>query len=105
MGMVAQVLRPARRALRVCLNKDPSEALTARVSLVVNDKGRVEGIFVTPNTMQQCVEPILRKYDFPSTQTGRQQIVHVIRGKKPAAAAGCKSTKRRVRPKRRRESL
>ncbi len=85
MGMVAQVLRPAERLIRTCMLKAAEKPLSARISMVVAGDGEIENIFVAPNSMQSCVEPLIREYRFPSTQTGRQQVAHVVRRIQPTA--------------------
>lgn len=82
MGVVAQVLRPAEQMIRTCMLKAPEKPLSTRISMVVHGNGQIEGIFVAPQSMQSCIEPLIRKYHFPATQTGRQQIAHVVQRSK-----------------------
>jgi hypothetical protein len=100
MGVVDQVLRPADAKLRRCFARDEAKSLRARISMVVHGKGNVERIFVTPTSMQQCVEEVLQKYEFPPTRSRRQQVVYVVqrtkRGRTPAGAPKLKS-KRKAR--------
>jgi hypothetical protein len=56
--------------------------------MVVSGDGRVEGIFVTPTTLQACMEPALHGVRFPPTRAGRQRITHLVQApnaSKPAA--------------------
>jgi hypothetical protein len=79
MDMVEDVLQKATPRLRRCLQQPGGEpVLSARVSMVVDSDGQVEGVFVAPGSTQACVEPIVREHRFPATRTGRQQVVHVI---------------------------
>jgi hypothetical protein len=55
--------------------------------MVVDGKGVIEGVFVSPNETLACIEPILRAQSFPPTQLGRQQIVHVVRAAGPSIRA------------------
>ncbi|MBN1656704.1 MAG: hypothetical protein JXA30_23225 [Deltaproteobacteria bacterium] len=79
MGMVAQVLRPAERMIRTCMLKVAEKPIAARISMVVQGDGEIGNVFVAPMSMQSCVEPLVREYRFPATQTGRQQVAHVVR--------------------------
>jgi hypothetical protein len=98
MGMVAQVLRSAEPKIRTCMLKVPEKPLSARISMVVGGDGEIGNIFVAPNSMQSCVEPLIREYRFPSTQTGRQQVAHVVRRTQPAAKdRGSKPGRKRKR--------
>jgi hypothetical protein len=95
--MVRASLQPVQKALSQCLAADATRPRSARVSMVVQGEGRVEGIFVVPTTLQACVEPLVREAKFPATRLGRQRVMHVVFGpnataqdvkrNKPAAAA------------------
>lgn len=95
MGVVAGVLRPSDRKLRRCLTGD--SAAGARVSMVVHGDGHIERTFVTPASAQQCVDKALAKVRFPASSQGRQQVVHVVRGK---GKGGGKPAKRQGKSKR-----
>jgi outer membrane protein assembly factor BamB len=85
--MVRAALTPMRKPLSQCVASDATHPRSARLSLVVQGEGRVEGIFVTPTTLQACMEPLLRDAKFPATRVGRQRITHVVFGPNAPAAA------------------
>ena len=74
-GLVRAALKPASRSLRRCLN---GEAAQARIAMVVDGAGEVEGVFVTPSELQSCIEPLVRAQTFPATKLGRQRVTHVV---------------------------
>lgn len=75
---VKLAFKAARPQLLRCLRDDPAGLKSARVSLVLTGQGEVEGSFVTPTSMQPCMEPILRSLRFPSTRIGRQHVTHTL---------------------------
>jgi hypothetical protein len=79
-AIVAQLLDPARSELRECLVTPGRVHGQARVVLVVEPSGSLSMISVSPDELQACVEPIVRRFTFPETRAhGRQRITHVIR--------------------------
>jgi hypothetical protein len=84
--MVRDALKPARSRLAQCLAADPAKVRSARASMVVNGDGRVEGVFVTPTTLQACVEAAVQEARFPITRLGRQRISHVLYGPNATSA-------------------
>jgi hypothetical protein len=92
--IVSGVLKPMRGRLVKCLSADADEPQSARVSMVVNGEGNVEGVFVTPTTLQTCIEAVLREARFPPTRRGREYITHVIHAKPPKGAAAKKTPAR-----------
>jgi outer membrane protein assembly factor BamB len=94
--MVRTALTPMRKGLSQCLVSDATHPRSARLSLVVQGEGRVEGIFVTPTTLQACMEPLVRETKFPATRVGRQRITHLVFGPNapaPEPAAPAKKVK------------
>jgi hypothetical protein len=87
-----------RQQLSQCLVADPSRPRIARVSMVVQGEGRVEGVFVIPTTSQACMEPLVREAKFPATRAGRQRITHVVHGANAVKQAP-KPTVKRAAPK------
>jgi hypothetical protein len=83
--LVSQVLKPMQAKLESCLS-DPEGPRSTRIAIVVDGEGLPEGIFVTPTTLQACVEPVVRTAKFPKTQLGRQQVTHVVQ--RPTKAEG-----------------
>ena len=81
--VVQKALAPLRDRLTRCLSADASHPHSARTSLVIDGAGRVEGVFVTPASLQACVEPVVRGAQFPSTRLGRQRVTHVWSSVKP----------------------
>jgi hypothetical protein len=88
--MVRSALAPVRKSLSQCLANDATKPRSARVSVVVQGEGRVEGIFVTPTTLQACMEPFVRETKFPATRVGRQRITHQVFGMNAVADAARK---------------
>jgi hypothetical protein len=84
--VVRKTLAPLRERLSHCLATDSSHPHTGRTSVVIDAMGRVEGVFVSPSTLQPCVEPLLREAKFPSTRLGRQRITHIFGEPEKAAA-------------------
>jgi hypothetical protein len=78
--MVRASLQPVQKKLSQCLAADTTRPRSARVSMVVQGEGRVEGIFVVPTTLQACIEPLVREAKFPATRLGRQRVMHVVFG-------------------------
>lgn len=66
--MVRAALKPLRAKLAACLHTDPAKPRVARVSMVVNAAGSVEGVFVTPTSTQDCVAKLLRDVRLPATR-------------------------------------
>ena len=81
--VVQKTLAPLRERLTLCLSADASHPHSARTSLVIDAAGRVEGVFVTPASLQACVEPLVRGTHFPSARLGRQRVTHVWSAAKP----------------------
>jgi hypothetical protein len=85
---VQKAFRPLNAGLERCLDADPAHPKSARMSMIINGEGKVEGALVTPTTLQGCVEPILRNARFPATRLGRQHLVQTIHANaKPKAEA------------------
>jgi hypothetical protein len=78
--IVREALKPVRARLSACLTTDPAKPRNARVSMVVNGTGSVEGVFVTPTTLQSCMETVLHEARFPQTRLGRQRITQTVYG-------------------------
>ncbi len=96
--MVRAGLWPVHKALSACVAADPSKPRSGRISMVVQGEGRVEGIFVTPTTLQACMEPIVREARFAATRAGRQRISQVIYGPNAAPPAKAKRHAARKHP-------
>ncbi|MFO0685436.1 MAG: PQQ-binding-like beta-propeller repeat protein [Sandaracinus sp.] len=78
--LVGQILDPARSELRDCLVTPGRVHGQARVVLVVEPSGQLAMVSVSPDELQACIEPIVRRFEFPATQArGRQRVTHVIR--------------------------
>ncbi len=75
---VQRTLNPLHKTLLRCVQSDPAQLKSARVSIVVSGDGLVEGTFVTPTSVQPCMDPILRAAKFPSTRLGRQHVTHTV---------------------------
>ena len=98
--MVRSTLAPVRKRLSQCITNDATRPRSARISVVVQGEGRVEGIFVTPTTLQACMEPLVRETKFPATRLGRQRITHLVLGANaPAPAPAAKASARPKAPR------
>jgi hypothetical protein len=84
--VVSAALRPQAKALSQCLATDPSKPRSARLSMVVQGEGRVEGVFVLPATLKPCIEPLVHQAQFPATRSGRQRVTHTLYGPNAVAA-------------------
>ncbi|HMI93178.1 MAG TPA: hypothetical protein VK509_17530, partial [Polyangiales bacterium] len=78
--LVRESLASLRTPLGACLSADASKPHSGRVSMVVSGAGEVEGVFVTPTSLQACVDPILRPAKLPATRSGRQRVTYEIKG-------------------------
>jgi hypothetical protein len=79
-ALVDASLGELKKPLAQCVSADPSRPRVGRVSMVVSGRGEVEGVFVTPTSLQACVEPVLRKARLPETRAGRQRVTYEIHG-------------------------
>jgi len=78
--LVREALSSLRKPLGACVSADASRPHSGRVSMVVSGAGEIEGVFVTPTSLQACVEPVLRAAKLPATRSGRQRVTHEIKG-------------------------
>lgn len=79
-AIVADLLTPARAELRECLVTPGRVHGQARVLLVVQPTGELSMVSVGPDTLQACIEPIVRRFTFPATQAHHiQRVTHIIR--------------------------
>ena len=85
--LVRTGLNEVSKPLSACLGAEASKPHSARVSMVVSGAGQIEGVFVTPNSLRACVEPILRGATLPATRQGRQRVTYEIRGANAANEA------------------
>jgi hypothetical protein len=97
--MIRSGLASVNRQLSQCLAADSSRPRVARVSMVVQGEGRVEGVFVIPTTSQACMEPLVREAKFPATRAGRQRITHVVHGANATKEAPKPAAAKRAAPK------
>jgi hypothetical protein len=101
--VVREALKPLRGKLVSCLAADSAKPPSGRVSMVVDAQGRVEGVFVTPTTLQACIEAGLQGARLPATRLGRQRVTHTVLGPnvageepKPAQGESTKGKSKRV---------
>ena len=85
--LVRSSLADVKKPLSECVSADPTRPRVGRVSMVVSGRGDVEGVFVTPTSLQACVEPVLRKAKLPETRAGRQRVTYEIRAANATATA------------------
>lgn len=78
--MVAQIVDSARSELRDCLVTPGRVHGQARVVLVTEPTGEIAMVSVSPPELQACIEPIMRRFTYPATQSrSRHRVTHVIR--------------------------
>ena len=92
--LVRKSLADARKPLAACLSADASAPRSGRVSMVVSGAGEIEGVFVTPTSLQACVEPVLRGKTLPATRSGRQRVTYEIQGANAASTPDEKPEKK-----------
>jgi hypothetical protein len=78
MAAVQSTLKPLQYSLERCVAGDPAKPPSARVAMIVAGDGSIEGLLVTPSSLQACMEPLLRKARFPETRLGRQHLSHTV---------------------------
>lgn len=77
---VRELLEPSRAELERCLLEGSRPARQARVILVVAPDGSVLLVSSSPPDILHCVEPIVRRVNYPVTRaTARQQITYDLR--------------------------
>jgi hypothetical protein len=75
-----QLFAPVQARLTRCLEREGSDPLpAARIVLMLDDRGAIQTVSVTPPELQPCAEPLVRSRTFPRTRQGRQVLVHSIR--------------------------
>jgi hypothetical protein len=75
---VQTTLKPLQYSLERCVASDPAKPPSARVAMIVAGDGSIEGLLVTPTSLQACIEPLVRKAHFPETRLGRQHLSHTV---------------------------
>jgi hypothetical protein len=46
--------------------------------MIVAGDGAIEGLLVSPASLQACMEPLVRTARFPETRLGRQHLSHTV---------------------------
>jgi hypothetical protein len=78
--LITATLTPVRDSLRACLQSVDSRPTSARAIIRLDGDGAVEGVSVTPSSVEGCVRTILRGVRFPANRRGtRQQVTYTIR--------------------------
>jgi hypothetical protein len=75
---IQKTFRPLHAALAHCLEADPAQPKSMRITMIVAGEGRMEGFFVTPTSLQGCADAILRTARFPATRLTRQHVTHSV---------------------------
>ena len=84
---VQNTLKPLQYSLERCLAADAAKPPSARVAMIVAGDGAVEGLLVSPASLQACMEPLVRKAHFPETRLGRQHLSHTVYAPSEKASA------------------
>lgn len=78
--MVQAALADVKAEMTACLASDPQRPRSARIVLVLAGDGSVQLVTINPESLQQCLEPLIRSADFPAnTNDARQQITYTFR--------------------------
>jgi outer membrane protein assembly factor BamB len=78
-AVVGQALLPVRDKLSRCLKDATPQAFQARIVVVVQ-AGKVRMVSVLPESLQGCIEPLVRAQAFPVTGAGdREQISYTLK--------------------------
>jgi outer membrane protein assembly factor BamB len=76
--IVDKTLLPVREQMKACLRNSGAKIFSARVLIMVNE-GTVSLVSVLPNTLQSCIEPLVRSQKFPVTKTyGKENVAYNI---------------------------
>jgi len=76
--VVGKVLLPVRDQMKMCLRKSPKRIFSARVLIVV-DEGKTSMVSVMPDSLQSCIEPLVRSQKFPTTEVfGKENVAYTI---------------------------
>jgi outer membrane protein assembly factor BamB len=77
--IIKKVLLPVHDALQACVRDAKPDAFQVRAVLVVED-GQVLMVSVTPEHLQNCIEPLVRSQQFPLTQLSqRDRVTYFIK--------------------------
>jgi hypothetical protein len=77
--IIKQVLLPVHDQLQACILDAKPEQFQARAVLVIED-GQVLMVSVTPEQLQSCIEPLIKRQQFPITQASqRERITYPIK--------------------------
>ncbi len=78
--MVKAALEGVQPQMTRCLSAHPSRPRSARIVLVLAGDGSVQLVTVNPQSVQQCLEPLIRSADFPANRNdARQQLTYTFR--------------------------
>jgi hypothetical protein len=83
---IQKTFRPLHAALTHCMEADPAQPKSMRITMIVAGEGRMEGFFVTPTSLQGCSDAILRTARFPATRLARQHVTHSVFRDEPGSA-------------------
>ncbi|MBO6939566.1 MAG: PQQ-binding-like beta-propeller repeat protein [Deltaproteobacteria bacterium] len=78
--MVQAALEDVRTPMAACLANDSQHPRSARIVLVLAGDGSVQLVTINPQSVQQCLEPLIRSADFPANSNdARQQLTYTFR--------------------------
>jgi hypothetical protein len=72
---VDRALAPLREKLTQCVRQDPRRPMSARLSIVIEGDGRVFKVQTLPESLQACVEPLVRSVTFPATTWNKRDTL------------------------------
>jgi hypothetical protein len=72
--LVKQALTPVKTQLQNCVEKGGADLFQVRVVLVIED-AQLLMVSVLPETLQSCVEPLIRAQKFPATRVSKKERI------------------------------
>jgi hypothetical protein len=72
---VDRALQPVREKLTQCVKADPKRPMSARLTIVLEGDGRVVLVNTLPESLKECVEPLVRSVSFPASKFQRRDTL------------------------------
>jgi hypothetical protein len=73
---LGRALAPLREKLSECFRNDPAHPLSARLTVIVEGDGQVVSAATLPESLEPCVEPLVRSIKLPATRFGKRDTLH-----------------------------
>ncbi len=79
-SVVERALRPVHEQLRACVREDSEGARSARIVLRIAGDGSLQSISVAPARLRSCLEPFVRRAQFPANRRNvTEQVTYRVR--------------------------